>query len=184
MPLSNDESLEQSLEWLLEEEGGFSNHPADTGGATMYGVTQATYNAWRKSVGRKQQPVRSITKEEAFSLYKSMYWDEAGCDKLPFPINYMVFDAAVNSGPGRAVKWLQEALRVKPDGVIGRKTLAALSEAVEAADGVILYRIIDVRLVFLVDLIKRSPSQIAFLKGWMRRLIRVLLRSAAALGDE
>lgn len=176
MPSFN-EHLEQSLEWLLEEEGGFSNHPADRGGATMYGVTQATYNSWRKAVNKPQQPVSKITHEEAFRLYKSMFWDEAGCDKLPWPVSYMVFDAAVNSGPSRATKWLQEALRVKPDGVIGPKTLKAIEELNAEGDGVIIYRIIDVRLKFLTDLIKRKPSQIAFLTGWMRRLIRVTIRS-------
>ena len=183
MPLSNDEALEQSLEWLLEEEGGFSNHPADTGGATMYGVTQATFNAWLKAVGRKQRNVKTITRDEAFTLYKTMYWDEAGCDKLPFPISYMVFDAAVNSGPVRADKWLQAALGVKQDGILGPKTLAALEEAVDREDFVIYYRIIDERLKFLVALIRSKTSQLAFLLGWMRRLNRVLLRSTIAAGE-
>jgi len=182
MPLNNDESLEQSLEWLLEEEGGFSNHPADTGGATMYGVTQATYNAWRKSIKKTQQPVGKITQEEAKSLYRAMYWDEAGCDKLPFPVNYMVFDGAVNSGPSRSDKWLQEALSVKQDGILGPKTLGALEEALAASDGVIYYRLIDARLKFLVALVKSKPSQLVFLLGWMRRLIRVLLRAVASVG--
>ena len=184
MPLSNDEALLQSLEWLLEEEGGFSNHPADTGGATMYGVTQRTYDAWRKSLKWPLQPVSQITRDEAFSLYRAMYWDEAGCDKLPFPVSYMVFDAAVNSGPLHADKWLQEALSVKQDGILGPKTLQAVRDAVAASDGVVYYRMIDARLKFLVALVKSKPSQMAFLLGWMRRLIRVLLRSVVSMGDE
>jgi len=179
--LTNDEALEQSLEWLLEEEGGFSNHPADTGGATMYGVTQGTYNSWRRLRKLPQQPVSKITHEESFSLYKAMYWDEAGCDKLPFPISYMVFDAAVNSGPSRAIKWLQEALRVKQDGKIGPKTRAALAEQLRDNPGTLLYRLIDVRVSFLAKLIKVKPSQTAFLHGWWRRTIRVLLRAAMSV---
>ncbi len=181
--MTNDEALEQSLEWLLEEEGGFSNHPADTGGATMYGVTHATYDAWRKAIKRPKQSVKLITQEEAFALYKAMYWDEAGCDKLPWPINYMVFDAAVNSGPSRGTKWLQEALRTKIDGVIGPKTLALLNQVMDDDPGVLVYRLIDVRLKFLVTLIRAKPSQMAFLLGWMRRLIRVQLRAAYSLGE-
>lgn len=182
--MTNDEALEQSLEWLLEEEGGFSNHPADTGGVTMYGVTHATYASWRKALKRPQQSVKKITQEEAFALYKAMYWDEAGCDKLPWPISYMVFDAAVNSGPSRSTKWLQTALRTKPDGVIGPKTLALLSQVMDDDPGVLVYRLTDVRLQFLVTLIRSKPSQMAFLLGWMRRLIRVQLRAAYGLGEE
>ncbi len=181
--MTNDEALEQSLEWLLEEEGGFSNHPADTGGATMYGVTHATYASWRRALKRPLQPVSKITKEEAFALYKAMYWDEAGCDKLSWPINYVVFDAAVNSGPSRSTKWMQEALRVKADGKIGPKTLAALEAGMDEDPGVMIYKMIDVRLKFLTDLIKRKPSQIAFLLGWMRRLMRVQLRAVYSLED-
>jgi lysozyme family protein len=112
-----------------------------------------------------------------------MYWDEAGCDKLPFPVSYMVFDAAVNSGPSRADKWLQAALGVEQDGILGKKTLTALEEAVDREDFVIYYRIIDERLKFLVALIRKKPSQLAFLLGWMRRLNRVLLRSTIAAGE-
>lgn len=180
--ITNDEALEQSLEWLLEEEGGFSNHPADTGGATMYGVTQATYNSWRKALKRTQQPVKKITHDEAFNLYKAMYWDEAGCDKLPWPISYMVFDAAVNSGPSRAVKWLQEAVKVKQDGIIGPKTLKAIEDETAKGDGVLIYRLIDARVKFLTNLIKNKPSQIAFMFGWWRRTIRVVIRAIGTMG--
>jgi len=119
-----DKYLEQSLEWLLEEEGGWSNHPADRGGATMYGVTQATYNAWRKKKGRPQQSVRLMTKEEAYELYDSEYWRAADCHRLPWPISYLVFDAAVNSGVRRGVRWMQAGIGTKADGVVGPNTIA------------------------------------------------------------
>jgi lysozyme family protein len=180
--MTNDEALLQSLEWLLEEEGGFSDHPADKGGRTMFGVTQTTYDSWRKATKRPKADVRKISHDEAFTLYKAMYWDEAGCDKLPWPINYIVFDAAVNSGPSRGTKWLQEALKVTADGQLGPKSLGALQEAMEVPE-VLIYRLIDVRLKFLVDLIKAKPSQMVFLLGWMRRLLRVQLRSVASLED-
>src|SRR3546814_12128772 len=81
---------------LFRSEGGWSNHPADRGGATMYGVTQTTYNGWRKKKSRPRQSVRSISKAEAYELYESEYWKAAGCHNLPWPISYLVFDGAVN----------------------------------------------------------------------------------------
>lgn len=172
--------LEEALEYLLEEEGGWSNHPADTGGATMYGVTQATYNAFRKAAGRPQQSVRKITKEEAKEVYNSMYWEASGCHKLPWPISYLTFDAAVNSGPVRAVQWTQAGLGMKADGQVGPATVSAANRAVDQADGSKLVGIMDSRVLFLARLVQRKPSQSAFLLGWWRRTQRVLARALTA----
>src|SRR3546814_6930854 len=95
----------------------------------MYGVTQTTYNGWRKKKSRPRQSVRSISKAEAYELYESEYWKAAGCHNLPWPISYLVFDGAVNSGVKRSVQWLQTALGLKADGVVCSRTKGA-AEAV------------------------------------------------------
>jgi lysozyme family protein len=81
-------------------------------------------------------------------------------------VDYAVFDAAVNSGPGRAAKWLQSCVGVEPDGGIGHKTLAAVS-AINAAELVEDYA--KRRLSFLMDL----PHWGTFGKGWGRRVAAV-----------
>lgn len=173
-------SLDQALEYLLEEEGGWSNHKADRGGATMYGVTQGTYNAWRKKKGRPQQSVSKITHAEAEELYKEEYWEAASCHKLPWPISYLCFDAAVNSGASRGKKWVQEGLGVTPDGAIGPASIAAAKAAVDKGDAGKLLAIVDARATFLARLVQKTPSQAAFLLGWWRRTLRVLARSLTA----
>lgn len=172
--------LNQALEWLLEEEGGWSNHPADRGGKTMYGVTQGTYAAWRKKRGRPAASIRNISKEEAREIYESEYWNAAGCDRLPWPISYLTFDAAVNSGPSRAVRWTQAGLRVLADGKVGQGTITAANKAISQSDGETILRIVDQRMQFLVALVKKTPSQLVFLLGWMRRMQRVLGRALLA----
>lgn len=87
-------------------EGGWSDHPADPGGKTMYGITQATYNAWRKQKGRPAARVRNISRAEAEEIYFHNYWMAAGCDTLHPGVDCMTYDAAVNSGVGRAREWL------------------------------------------------------------------------------
>lgn len=171
------EGLDQALEWLLEEEGGWSNHPADRGGKTMFGITQATYDQWRKQKKRPIQSVRRITKEEARELYEEMFWRSAGCHLLPWPISYLTFDASVNSGPSRAVRWTQSGLGTKADGKVGPATVAASSSAVEKGDGAKILAIVDQRVQFLSSLVKRDTSQLAFLLGWWRRTQRVLARA-------
>lgn len=169
--------LDEALDHLLAEEGGWSNHPADRGGATMYGVTQATYSAWRKKKKRVAQSVARISKEEARELYNEEYWEAASCDKIPWPISYMTFDAAVNSGIKRAVQWTQGGLGVKADGQIGPASIARCNSVVTNGEAHALLAIVDKRAEFLARLVQRTPSQAAFLLGWWRRTLRVLARS-------
>jgi lysozyme family protein len=99
-------------------------------------------------------------------MYKAKYWDKIKGDDLPTGVDYCVFDAAVNSGPGRAAKWLQACVGVEPDGGIGPKTLAAVA-AIEPADLVEDYA--KRRLSFLMDL----KTWDTFGKGWGRRVAEV-----------
>jgi lysozyme family protein len=169
--------LDEALDYLLEEEGGWSNHKDDRGGATMYGVTQATYDGYRRAKSLPKRSVRQIEHSEARELYDTMYWRAASCHLLPWPISYLTFDAAVNSGPSRAVRWTQAGLGVSPDGKIGTKTLEAARATLEAGDGARLYAIVDARVQFLSALVKSKPTQLAFLLGWWRRTLRVLGRA-------
>ena len=178
--MPNTHDLDEALEYLLEEEGGFSNHPSDRGGKTMYGVTQSTYNSYRKSHNLPQQTVRNISKDEARSLYNELYWKASGADRLPWPISYLTFDAAVNSGTKRAVQWTQTGLGVKADGQVGPNTIAVARKAVDSGDGRVLYEIVNSRATFLANLVKTNNSQQAFLLGWWRRTLRVLGRSLLA----
>lgn len=179
--MSND--LDEALEYLLDEEGGWSNHPSDRGGATMYGITQTTYNAWRRKKKRPQQSVRKVSKEEAKELYNEEYWQAAGCHKLPWPISYMTFDSAVNSGVKRAVQWTQQGLGCTPDGVVGTKTVAEAQAVVQEGKTRSVLNIVDARTVFLARLVQQKPSQAAFLLGWWRRTQRVLARALLAFQE-
>jgi lysozyme family protein len=170
-------NLDDALEFLLDEEGGWSNHPADRGGATMYGITQKAYDSWRRKKKRTLQSVRLVSKDEARELYEEEYWLAASCHKLPWPISYLCFDAAVNSGPLRGKQWVQTGLGVKADGAIGPASVAAAELAVKSGDAGKLLGIVDARATFLARLVQKTPSQAAFLLGWWRRTLRVLARS-------
>ena len=172
------DDLQRSLDWLLEEEGGWSDHPSDRGGATFNGVTQTTYDDWRSRVKKQtKQSVRKASAAEIKELYDVMYWRAAGCDRLPWPINYVTFDAAVNSGVSRGVRWTQAGLGVDQDGRVGPNTRAAAQKAVDEGDSAKLLAILDQRVQFLVALVRRDAKQLAFLLGWWRRTQRVLGRA-------
>ena len=155
-------TFEEALEHVLKHEGGFVNHPKDPGGMTNLGVTKKVWDEW---IGREssENEMRNLKPEDVAPLYKKMYWDRVKGDDLPSGVNYCVFDASVNSGTGRAAKWLQEAVGAVPDGAIGAKTLAKV--AAHDADSLV-NAYCDVRLNFL----KSLKTFDTFGKGWSRRV--------------
>jgi lysozyme family protein len=159
------ENFETCLKSVLHHEGGYVNHPSDPGGMTNLGVTKRVWEEW---VGHEvdEKTMRSLTPEIVGPMYKAKYWDKVKGDDLPAGVDYCVFDAAINSGPGRAAKWLQAAVGVEPDGGIGPKTLQAVN-AMDADALVGAYN--DRRLSFLHDL----PTWDTFGKGWARRVAEV-----------
>jgi lysozyme family protein len=154
------QNFTSSLAVTLKYEGGFSNHPQDPGGATMKGVTQRVYDAWRRKHGLQPRSVRQLGQDELEAIYRRDYWDRCRCDDLPSGVDLAVFDFAVNSGPVRAIKTLQAVIGVAADGVVGPRTLAAskragTGEAVCAA-----------RLAF----VRRLRTFPTFGKGWTSRI--------------
>lgn len=159
------QNFNTSFEKLLQSEGGFVNHPSDPGGATNMGVTQRVWEEWMGHAV-DTNAMKRLTPAMVKPLYKRKYWDKVSGDDLPSGLDYCVFDAAVNSGPGRAVKWLQQILGVTQDGVIGPKTLAAI-RASNLKQVIAQYN--DMRLSFLKEL----PTWGVFGKGWERRVTEV-----------
>jgi lysozyme family protein len=167
------ENFAEALQHVLKHEGGFVNHPADPGGMTNLGVTKRVWEEW---VGYEvdEKAMRALTPELVGPMYKAKYCDKVKGDDLPSGVDYIVFDAAVNSGPGRAAKWVQSCVGVEPDGGIGPKTLAAVA----AFEGDLVDDYSKRRLSFLMDL----PHWGTFGKGWSRRVAEVQSGSDAFLG--
>jgi lysozyme family protein len=107
-------NFEISLKHVLKHEGGYVDHPRDPGGATNLGVTIKTLSRWLKRPASKAE-VRALTVEKVMPIYRAWYWDEVRADTLPSGVDVSVFDAAVNSGPARAERWLDEANTVPGD---------------------------------------------------------------------
>lgn len=159
----------------LKHEGGFADHPADPGGATMRGITQRVYDGYRRRRGLAPTSVRHITPAELEDIYRLQYWDACRCDELPLGIDYCVFDAAVNSGPAQAIKWLQRTLGVSADGVMGEHTLTAVRGL---PVGAVIDGTCDRRLAMLRSL----KTFRTFGAGWTRRVseVRALAKRMAA----
>lgn len=151
-------TFDEAFHRLLGHEGGYSNHPSDPGGETMWGCT--------KNVARAHGymgEMRELPCDTAKAIYRRSYWDSVQADALPAAIRFDVFDGAINSGPGQAAKWVQRAAGVADDGKIGPRTLAALQQLSSAQ---LVARFNGHRLEFMTDL-KNWPT---FSRGWARRI--------------
>lgn len=154
------------IERLLSHEGGYSADPEDpgnwTGGAkgvgtlkgTKFGIAANTY---------PQLDIKRLTREQAIEIYRRDFWARAKCAQLPKAAAFQLLDGAVNSGIGQAARWLQRAVGVADDGLIGPATLAAVSRT-DANDLVLRFN------AQRIDFMTRLKNWKHHGAGWMRRI--------------
>lgn len=156
---------------IISREGGYVNHPADRGGPTRFGITQATladYRGYKVNAG----DVEALTETEAWKIYRKRYLEDTGIAKIPNPeLRGVVLDAAVNHGPVRAIAMLQRAIGVPDDGVIGPVTLAAMPYLNARS---VCVKFLAQRCRFYGAIISADHSQAVFAKGWANRLADLL----------
>lgn len=172
-----DRNFKRSLELVLRFEGGYVNNPNDPGGATNKGVTLATFRRFVKPAGTIAD-LKKLTDDQAGVVYRRQYWDAVVGAELPDGVDYAVFDLAVNSGVGRAARFLQAIVGVAQDGKIGPATLKAVRGGALPRQQII-NALCDKRLAFLRGL-STWPT---FGKGWASRVKSVraaALKMAAA----
>lgn len=170
-------SVESLLDDVLCREGGYVNHPADRGGPTNFGITQAALARYRRHPVTADD-VLTLTEAEARNIYRNDYFSAPQLHRIEDPyVACLAFDCSVNHGPVRVVRWLQEIVGVPADGVLGDMT----ERAVNAYEPVRLYqRLLARRVVFYGEIISQDSQlrvarlrgcrlQAEFALGWLRR---------------
>jgi lysozyme family protein len=160
-------NFEICLKKMLAHEGGYVNDPRDAGGMTNLGVTKRVWEEW---VGHEvdEKQMRALTPETVAPLYKRKYWDAIRADELVDGVDYCVFDVAVNSGVGRAIKFLQQSVGATPDGGFGSITMALVKQA--ESEPVKLIEMYSARRLEFLQSLKTFET---FGKGWSRRVAEV-----------
>jgi lysozyme family protein len=169
------DNFTQSLAFVLQSEGLWTDDPRDPGGATMKGITFAVFKEWKRNPHLTKDDLKNISDADVHDLYKQLYWDKMHGDDLPNGVDYAVFDAAVNMGVGRATKLLQESVGVDADGVFGNMTLQAIQKANVRC---LLENFAAEKTAFY----KSLPTFDTFGRGWLNRVADVKLRSENMLG--
>lgn len=165
---------------VIGREGGYSNHPADRGGATRWGITEAVARAH----GYRGE-MRVLPRADAVSIYRRIYWIRPGFDRvgeIAPKIAAELFDTGVNMGPAVAVSFLQRALNalnrgasdyadIVPGVRIDEPTTAALTafltKRAPHGEGVLLKAIEALQGERYLHLAERRPANEAFLYGWL-----------------
>lgn len=142
---------------------GYVNDPDDAGGETKYGIAQ---NATRKVV-------RDMNLEDAMVHYYNNYWLASNCNAMPAKLSLIHFDGCVNHGVRQAGKFLQRALGVVDDGIVGARTLDMINSLNDAEIIDVIEHVAEQRVNFYNRIAERKPSQQKFLKGWLRRINEV-----------
>ena len=176
--------IDELIEDVIAVEGGYSNHPADRGGPTRYGVTQ--------EVARRHGytgDMRAFPYEEAVAIYKRQYWIRPGFERVARAapkLGAELFDTGINMGPGVAAGFLQRSLNalnrngrdyadIAVDRAIGPKTLHALDRLLNAraprGEAVLLKAVEALQGSRYIRLAEQRPANEAFLYGWLANRI-------------
>lgn len=158
------DKFDKVMDFILAEEGGYVNNPADPGGETNFGISKRAY---------PNTDIKNMTRDLAKAIYWADYWVFIHGDELPLPIALLMMDAAVNMGPSSAVHILQDALKVKSDGHLGILTLAEVKKI--PSQTAFIAEFTALRFFEYTEI----TSFHAFGLGWSRRVARCM---AAALG--
>jgi len=177
--------VDKLIETLLEREGGYVNHPADKGGPTRFGITEAVARA--QGYGGA---MRNLPRDDAAAIYRRLYWVRPCFDevaKRSARLAAELFDTGVNMGPAVAATFLQRALTalnrnaadyadLVPDGRIGAATLSALDSffnvrGARSAETVILRAMEALQGERYLRLAERRPANETFLYGWLANRI-------------
>ncbi|SDM21409.1 glycoside hydrolase family 108 protein [Halarsenatibacter silvermanii] len=169
----------EAIEIVLKHEGGFSDHPNDTGGATRYGITERVARGAGYEGDMKELPL-----DTAKDIYRQNYWDRMRLDEIEDGrLRLLLMDTGVNMGVGTAGRILQRAHnllsegQITVDGAIGPITLEHINQ-INRRDN-LLYTVEILRGYRYLEIVKNNGSQRVFIHGWFNRL-----RSVAGRGGE
>jgi len=170
-------SIKQLIADVLKKEGGYVNHPADRGGPTNMGITKAAFADYRgcKPEIISTDTIKRLSVDVAEKIYMTLYYVRPKINQLPMVLQPVVFDMAVNHGPGRAIKILQETLNRsgynvgKIDGIIGSLTVNACVRALVDLGHSFINNLVESRLDFYREIVAKDATQAVFINGWETR---------------
>jgi lysozyme family protein len=172
------------IDELIEREGGYVALPADKGGPTRFGITQAVARAHGYAGA-----IAALPRETAVAIYRADYWTKPSHEAVAAiapKVAAELFDTGVNMGAGAAAGFLRRALNalnrsradyadIPTSGAIDATTLAALKAFVRVrgagAETVLVKALDALQGERYIALAEKRPANEAFLYGWLANRI-------------
>lgn len=176
--------IDRLIEEVIGREGGYSDHPADRGGPTRWGITQAVARA-----NGYDGDMRDLSRARAIEIYRQLYWRRPGFHRVAHHAPALaaeLFDTGVNMGPAIALGFLQRALNalnrgaadypdVAPAPRVDDATVAALAAFMKrrgsSGETVLLKAVEALQGERYLRLAEKRPANEAFLYGWLANRI-------------
>ena len=164
----NDEEFQKILnEYIIPNEGGYNNDPADTGGETNMGIAQKYH---------PNEDIKGMTRERANAIYYRDYYNWNGLNKLPYPIRGFVVDYGLPTYPQNALKTVHNILGIpKSATIIGPTTLGIFENYTDEDYNDFLEKYRDEMNKYFNEIAQRNPQKQKFLRGWLNRANRAHL---------
>lgn len=172
------------IDGILMTEGSYTNNSNDRGGATNWGITEATARA-----NGYQGDMRDMTRAEAYSILENDYWIKPGFElisQISWPVAFELCDAAVNIGPRLPCLWLQRWLNalnreqknyqdIKVDGHIGPMTITALQVFIawrgREGEHVLVEALNCSQGAYYLNITEERPQNEDFIYGWIKNRV-------------
>jgi lysozyme family protein len=167
-------TFEEAFQRLIVHEGGFQDNPHDCGNWTSGVCGQGSLKGTNHGISAASYPdldIKNLTLTDIRKIYYDDYWDAMDLQRIPELLHFLMFDAAVHSGVFKSVQFLQRALQVADDGIVGPITLKAANEMQSEK---LAARFNGTRLEFMTKLSAWDD----FGRGWARRIAKNLMASA------
>lgn len=150
-----------NIEPILRAEGGFAADAGltrDSGGLTKYGISQKAYPA---------RDIENLTMRDALEIYYTDYYTKLDCTELPYPVDLLMLDSAVNMGVSAAVKQLQRCVGANVDGIMGEQTLQ-MTNAMSTAQ--LFSKLLVARAQYYANIVAQKRCRRVYLTSWFNRL--------------
>ena len=154
-----------SLAFVIHWEGGYVNNPADAGGPTNHGITQATYNSYLKKQNLPLKSVEDININDVRVIYQLEFWEPSYAYLFNYPLALTLFDTYVNFIPKTSNSFNLQALSLP----LMSTKMQVVEAMVNGSQLDIAIKIIELRKAFRYERVKENPSQKTFLQGWINR---------------
>jgi lysozyme family protein len=162
-------AFESLFPHILQSEGVvFENDPVDTAGATKFGLITDDLKVYYKDQSKSWEDVKALTQDEAFKIYKKLYWDAFRADEIKNDsLAHFIVDGAINQGKGTITKYIQQVCGITADGIFGSQTLSAINNH-DPKD--LFDQLKQKRIDKYHRIVEKNPTQVRFIKGWLNRV--------------